>query len=307
MATTNSSDTTATPPLLTLLPVLLTHILLYLEPHEIICAQTLTTRHPAFACLEEEGAVDGGLWKQVFELGLRRVQRVEEYFALVRQDKAWPEARISRMFDLREFYSSYKWDGMKHDGQVTVLEGEPRLGKDQFRQWAEAFRCAGGCGFPGAGMIQCHHCGDFVCGKRTCTRSCAGGVTADDTCLFKICRRCFDHQQVLDDAHHNCLLLCCPQCPMGGRRCPYHWLAGMRACKICSQGRCGQHRRDFVTCNGEWCPVSLCSRAQCIDKCPEFTQYRCDHHGDRATLCWWCVDGGRVPTCSYCASPMIEE
>ena len=54
-----ATDTTDTTPLLlSLPPVLLTHILLYLQPRDIICAQALTIPHPALAC--GGGGVGGG-------------------------------------------------------------------------------------------------------------------------------------------------------------------------------------------------------------------------------------------------------
>lgn len=107
MATTNPTKTSkttdaaaaATPPLLALPPVLLTHILLFLEPHEIICMQELTTRRPALACLEEEGAVDGGVWKLAFELGYRRMRLAEEFFASSYTDKWGRERRMGDRFD----------------------------------------------------------------------------------------------------------------------------------------------------------------------------------------------------------------
>ena len=79
--------TDTTPPLLMLPPVLMTHIVLHPEPHEIIvAAQALTTRHPALACLDgEEGAGDHGLWTQA--VALKRFTCAAEWYGLLHREK----------------------------------------------------------------------------------------------------------------------------------------------------------------------------------------------------------------------------
>ena len=313
MASNTSDDVTPRPPLLSLPPVLLTHILLYLEPHEIILVQSLTTCHPALACLEEEGAVDGGLWKQAFELGHGRIRPAADFWAMLQRDEAWTEERIVGIFKYREHVTLGMRVHIGHDGAMAALQAQQRVSKAQFLEWANVFRCFGACERPGAGARQCCSCDLLVCSKPTCVRGCPDRVGAGP-CPFTLCRRCLESQQegiFSDLVLAEPLLLCCSECPSSGRRCPYHAPAGMRACAVCREGCCGQHGRGYLSCNGEWCPFSLCPREKCGRKSLEtgrnFTHFRCEHHGDRAPLCAYCTRRGRRPPCSYCASPMVEE
>lgn len=310
MASSSSNDATPTPPLLSLPPVLLTHILLHLEPHEIILVQSLTTRHPALACLEEEGPVDGGLWKQAFELWHGRIKPAADYWVMLRRDEAWTDERIRIIFKYREERTLGDRVARDDNGAVSALEAQTRVSKAQFLRWAGAFRCEF-CDLLRAAVIQCCSCGYFVCEKPTCVRGGCPDRAGAGPCPFTLCRDCLESETMTGFLFVP-FLQCCSQCPSSGRRCPYHTPAGMRACAVCHQGRCGQHGQGYVSCNWAWCPVSLCPRPACFRRSRDdyghsFTHFRCEHHGDRATLCEDCTRRGRRPPCSYCASPMVEE